>query len=173
MADELGKLAIQVTRHEGTKVVAIDHVLDVQPSCFVLRVDRCRSICCHACSVFCSSIAIVIGPTPPGTGVIADGLLRHRLVGHVADQAVALGLRGVLHPVDADVDHDRARAAPCRPVTNSALPIAAIRMSADAGDGGQVAGPRVADRHRRVAAGPLLDQQVRHRLADDVASAPR
>ena len=52
---------------------------------------------------------MVIGPTPPGTGVIAAATSAHRAVGDVADQAVALRLRGVVHPVDADVDDHRAR----------------------------------------------------------------
>ncbi len=30
--------------------------------------------CCQACKVFCSSMAIVIGPTPPGTGVIQEAI---------------------------------------------------------------------------------------------------
>jgi crotonobetainyl-CoA:carnitine CoA-transferase CaiB-like acyl-CoA transferase len=33
---------------------------------------RGDSICCHACNVFRSSMAMVMGPTPPGTGVIHD-----------------------------------------------------------------------------------------------------
>ena len=56
-------------------------------------------------------------------------------------------------------------------VTNSGLPIATIRMSAERLTRGQVAGLGVADRHRRVAARALLDQQARHRLADDVRPA--
>src|SRR6478735_9171158 len=35
------------------------------------RVSYSTARWCAACSVFASSIAIVIGPTPPGTGVIA------------------------------------------------------------------------------------------------------
>ena len=53
-----------------------------------------------ATSVLRSSIAIVIGPTPPGTGVIAPRP-RRRLEVDVADEAV-------VGPVDADVDHGRA-----------------------------------------------------------------
>jgi len=37
---------------------------------FVVNHQRCPA-CSKACSVFWSSIAIVIRPTPPGTGVIA------------------------------------------------------------------------------------------------------
>ena len=54
-------------------------------------------------TVLPSSIAIVIGPTPPGTGVIARGDLRDRVEVDVARE-LAVG-----QPVDADVDHDRAR----------------------------------------------------------------
>ena len=49
-----------------------------------------------------SSIAIVIGPTPPGTGVIAEATSFSGFEVDIADQAV-------LGAVDADVDHDRAR----------------------------------------------------------------
>ena len=56
-----------------------------------------------ALSVFTSSIAIVIGPTPPGTGVIAPGDLLGRLEVDVPDQAL-------VGAVGADVDHGRARA---------------------------------------------------------------
>ena len=58
-------------------------------------------------SVFTSSIARVIGPTPPGTGVIAPRPLARGLEVHVADQA------GV-GAVGAHVDHDGSLAAPCR-----------------------------------------------------------
>ena len=54
-------------------------------------------------AVFESSIAIVIGPTPPGTGVIAAGLLRDGLEVHVAHQPV-------IGAVGAHVDHHRALA---------------------------------------------------------------
>ncbi len=69
------------------------------------------------------SIAIVSGPTPPGTGVSAPAVVRDVGV-HVADEhgaaalehLEAVGVRakirrassGVRHGVDADVDHDRA-----------------------------------------------------------------
>ncbi len=52
-------------------------------------------------------------------------------------------------------------------VTRPARPIAATRMSASRRHSGKIGRLRVADRHRRVA----LQQQQRHRLADDVAAA--
>ena len=54
-------------------------------------------------AVLRSSIAIVIGPTPPGTGVISRGALGGGVELDVADEAV-------VGAVDADVDHDRALA---------------------------------------------------------------
>ena len=83
---------------------------------------------------------MVIGPTPPGTGVMAEAISAHRLEVHVADEAVALAAAMASSTrLMPDVDDHRARAAPCRAVTNSALPIAAIRMSALRRDGRQVA----------------------------------
>ena len=53
--------------------------------------------------------AIVIGPTPPGTGVIAEAMLDGRGEVDVADEAALVaGLLG-REPVHTDVDHDRAR----------------------------------------------------------------
>ena len=52
-------------------------------------------------------------------------------------------------------------------VTNAGRPIAATRMSASARDPRQIDGARMADRDGRVA----VQQQQRHRLADDVAAA--
>ena len=55
---------------------------------------------------------MVIGPTPPGTGVIAPATARRFREGDVADDAgLALAARG-RHAVDADVDHDGARLDP-------------------------------------------------------------
>ena len=68
-------------------------------------------------SVFSISMVTVIGPTPPGTGVIHEAFSFTPSKSHVADDAV------VGQAVDADVDDDRAvlhhlrpRSAPaCRP----------------------------------------------------------
>ena len=48
---------------------------------------------------------MVIGPTPPGTGVIAPATSRGGCEVDVADQLA-------VDPVDADVDHGRARLQP-------------------------------------------------------------
>ena len=64
-----------------------------------------------AVSTLAISIATVISPTPPGTGVIAACLLRRLPQGDVADEAglaFALFRRG--NAIDADVDDDRRRA---------------------------------------------------------------
>ena len=108
-------------------------------------------------TVFTSSIAIVIGPTPPGTGVMAAARAAAACELDVAAQ-FAVGAA-----VDADVDHDRAGFDPLAPHQLGA---------ADRGDQQvgardhvrEIARLRMADRHRRVRA----DQQRRHRLADHV-----
>ena len=56
-----------------------------------------------ALSVFTSSIAIVIGPTPPGTGVIAPA------TSLTASKSTS-PTRPLVGAVGADVDHGRARA---------------------------------------------------------------
>ena len=68
-----------------------------------LRATRARSARAlrAASSVLCSSIAIVIGPTPPGTGVIAPATSRAGLEVDVADEPV-------VGAVDPDVDDRRA-----------------------------------------------------------------
>ena len=124
---------------------------------------------------------MVSGPTPPGTGGVRRRPLPHRDRMDVADQRVAVpaepgqpflvvaeeiaNLRlgpGAVHP---HVHDDRALADRVRP--DHRRP--ADRRAEDVGlaaDGGQVAGPRVADRNR----GVLMEEQQRERLADDVAS---
>ncbi len=59
-----------------------------------------------AYSVFSSRHARVIGPTPPGTGVIQPARGECSLVNHVADQLA------IVLSIDADVDHDGARLDP-------------------------------------------------------------
>ena len=56
--------------------------------------------------MFFISAAIVIGPTPPGTGVIQPARSGRFVELHVADELA------VRQPIDADVDHDRARPDP-------------------------------------------------------------
>ncbi len=112
---------------------------------------------------------MVIGPTPPGTGVIALAFSATGVEIHVAveDGLAALGLAD---PVDAHVDDHRAlldhvRADHPRPAGGDDEDIG------PPGVGGHVAGAGVADGDRGVAAGPLLQHQVGHRLADDVRAA--
>ncbi len=124
---------------------------------------------------------MVSGPTPPGTGRHRAGDLGDAGM-HVADgdspvpgerrQPRRVGreprpdLRFVGHRVDPDVDHDGPGLDELR------------RDEGRSADGGhqdvrrarhrrQIPRPRVADGHRRVA----VQQQQRHRLADDVAAA--
>ena len=102
---------------------------------------------------------MVIGPTPPGTGVIAPATSLRAAEIDVADQFA-------VDPVDADVDHGRA----------GLEPVALDHVGpADRGDDdvaaadhvGKVAGAAVGDGDRAI----LPEQQLRHRLADDVRAA--
>ena len=63
--------------------------------------------------MFASRQAIVIGPTPPGTGVIAPATSADAGEVDVADQP-RLAVRPA-HPVDPDVDHRRPRLDPVGP----------------------------------------------------------
>ena len=127
-------------------------------------------------------MAIVSGPMPPGTGVIAaarGATVRHStsptsarpffseagpVLGALAHDAPQL--RRVGHAVDAHVDHHR----PLPDVVGRQEPRLAdrrhdnVRLPADRR---QVPRPGVAQDHR----GVLLQQEGRHRLADDVAAA--
>ena len=109
-------------------------------------------------------MAMVIGPTPPGTGVIAPA------TSAASSKATSPTSRplpsSVGDAVDADVDDGRARLDPVAP--DHLRP-------ADGGDDdvgpphdrGQVAGARMGDGHGAA----LAEQQLRHRLADDVGAA--
>ena len=68
-----------------------------------VRAPSCSSA---ARSVLASSVAIVIGPTPPGTGVI------HAARSFAAAKSTSPHELAVGVAVDADVDHDRARLDP-------------------------------------------------------------
>ena len=108
---------------------------------------------------------MVIGPTPPGTGVIAAATSRGFVVGDVADQPrlAVLGCGTRLMPTSITTAPGLIQS----PLT--------ISGPADGGDDdvgaadhvGQVAGARMGDGHRRAFA----EQQHRHRLADDVGAA--
>ena len=104
-----------------------------------------------------SSIATVIGPTPPGTGVMQRRARARREL-DVADELA------VSDAVDADVDHDGAGLDPLA----ADQPGLADRRDHDVGAadlGGEVARARMTDRHGRVP----LEQQQRDRLADQEA----
>ena len=122
--------------------------------------DAPHAACAFAASsVLRSSIAIVIGPTPPGTGVIRRGALGGRREGDVADQA------GV-GAVDADVDH---RGALLDPVALDELgpPDRGDEHVGAAADRREVARARVAGGDGGVGG----QQQRRDRLADEVRAA--
>src|SRR4029077_12868012 len=86
--------------------------------------------CSNACSVFLSSIAIVIRPTPPGTGVMADAT--SATGANATSPTIRYPLAWVasstrLMPTSITTAPGRTISA----VTNSGLPIATIRMSAE------------------------------------------
>ena len=103
--------------------------------------------------------AIVIGPTPPGTGVIAPA------TSLTASKSTSPQSTAV-DAVHADVDHGRAGLDP----VGADHPRAADGGDQDVGaaaDLGEVARARVADGDRRVGS----EQQLRHRLAEQVRAA--
>ncbi len=77
-----------------------------QPGLPQLCVARCASCNSAARSVLASSVAIVIGPTPPGTGVI------HRRASFAAAKSTSPHSLPSARAIDADVDDDRARLDP-------------------------------------------------------------
>ena len=88
---------------------------------------------------------MVIGPTPPGTGVMAPRPFGRLGIGDVADQPP------VGQPVDADIDHHGPRRDPVaahhlRPARGGDQDLGAAAL------GGQVAGARMRDRHGGVRA---------------------
>ena len=110
---------------------------------------------CAARSVFCSSMAMVIGPTPPGTGVIAEAISETPCIIHIADIMVFAGntvIPGIQNN-RAGLDHlarDHFGFADTR-AENIGL----------ARDLSQIRRPRMADRHGRV----FLQKQQGQRLA--------
>ncbi len=61
-------------------------------------------------SVFTNRHTIVIGPTPPGTGVIAPATLTASAK-HTSPTMLGFAVRA-RHAIDADIDHGRARLDP-------------------------------------------------------------
>ena len=114
-----------------------------------------------AASVFAMSIAIVIGPTPPGTGVIAPA------TGSTSSE-VDVSAQSVVGAVDPDVDHGR----PGLHVLGGDQLRHPDRGDQDIGpaaDGGQIPGAGVADRDGGVTAQQQADQRPpdQVRPADD------
>ena len=115
-------------------------------------------------TVFTIRQAIVIGPTPPGTGVIAPATSAHSAK---ATSPTSFDLPFCArHPVDADVDHGRARLDPVaahhfRPADRGDQQIGAAAHRR------QIAGLGMRDGH----GGVFGQQKLRHRLADDVGAA--
>ena len=101
-----------------------------------------------------SSIAIVIGPTPPGTGVIADATSSGRLEVDVAAESV-------LGSVHADVDDHRARLDRIG-AEQFGDPDRGDQDVGAAADGVEVAGAGVTDGDRRVRG----EQESSHRHPD-------
>jgi hypothetical protein len=106
---------------------------------------------------------MVIGPTPPGTGVIAPATSEADVEIHVAHQARLPGFSGCVHPVDADVDHGRPR---LDPIARAPSRAGRRRPRGYRRGGRPRPGPRarMGDGHR--AAFP--QQKLRHRLAHEV-----
>src|ERR1700677_2511448 len=77
---------------------------------FIPSSDRLPRRAIAASTVLLSRQAIVIGPTPPGTGVMAPAV--HRL--HKSDVSCEPRTAGIIgNAIDADVDHDGAGLDPC------------------------------------------------------------
>ena len=109
----------------------------------------------HASNVLRNSIATVIGPTPPGTGVMNEAR-RSAAAYSTSPTSVAADA------IDADVDHDRAGLDPFAAHQLGA----ADRRDDDVGSAhlrGEVRRARMAHDHRRVA----LEQHHGDRLADE------
>ena len=117
-----------------------------------------------------SSMAIVMGPTPPGTGVIASRLFPDGAVVHVADQPVSAPAFGRVYLVDANVHDDHAL------FHHVCLEVARLSYGGDydvrlAGYVCQVSRSGVAHGYRGVRAVRSLHEQVGYRLADDVGTS--
>ena len=119
-----------------------------------------RSCHCAARSVFASSVAIVIGPTPPGTGVIQPAT-SFAASKSTSPQSLPSGRR--LMPTSMTIAPGLIQS----PGTNLRLADTRHHDVALPHDARQIARGRVADRH-----GAARHQQLqRHRPADDVRLA--
>ena len=106
--------------------------------------------------------AMVIGPTPPGTGVIAPATSRRLREGDVADE-LRLALAGGHRLMPTSIT--TAPGLTQSPRTISGRPTAATRMSARRQTAGQIARPRMGDRDGavlvRAAAAPSACRRCR------------
>ena len=107
--------------------------------------------------------AIVIGPTPPGTGVIAPATA-HRVKIDVADKAVAAARQS--DRVDADIDYRGARLDPVD-LDHLRLPNRCYHNVGPPADRGRVAALRVDRRDSAIR----RKEKRRHRLSDEVRAA--
>ena len=123
----------------------------------------------HAVTVLAISMAIVIGPTPPGTGVMAAH--RSATASKSTSPTIRYPFGGIrfLDPVDADIDHDRAVAD----VIFAEESRASDRGDDDVGgacDPRKITRARMGDGDRGVTGFAAPHEQERHRLSDDHAA---
>ena len=142
-------------REQRDAARARDQVGGAQPAASPRR----AACACAASSVLRSSIAIVIGPTPRGTGVISAA--RSEAASKSTSPTSPSSTR--LMPTSITVAPSLTQS----PWTMRGRPTAAIEHVGAPADAGQVARARVADGHRRVA----RQQHLRDRLADEVGAA--
>ncbi len=113
------------------------------------------------------SMAMVIGPTPPGTGVMAPAALRRLGIGDVADESgLAFAFFGRGDAIDADIDDGSARLDPVA-LDHFGPADGGHQNVGGAGERRQVPGAAVRDGDGAVGG----EQKIGHRLADDVGAA--
>ena len=115
-------------------------------------------------SVLTNRQTIVIGPTPPGTGVMAPA------TSTASAKFTSPTMRdlpaGIGHAIDADVDHGCARLDP----------VAANEFGAADGDAQEFGAPAIVGQIARVGMRDgdgrvLVEQNLRQRIADDMRTA--
>ena len=109
---------------------------------------------------------MVMGPTPPGTGGDRTRRFFDGLEVHVADQLALAARRFRLKAIDSHVDYRGARFDPIGG-DHARATDGGDQDVGLAADRGQITGARMRDGHRAVRA----QEQLRHRLADDVGAA--